>query len=98
MLVKEKAGERPVNTRGGAYPGCSLSWPDRESCSRAPPHPCLLSTLPPSPPPPPAQAVEDLQGSKVKGQEEQQAFLLSFSQESVCVCVRVHCVRTGERI
>lgn len=35
----------------------------------------------PSPPPPPAQAVGDLQGSEVRGREERQAFLLSFSQE-----------------
>lgn len=27
---------RPVNTRGGAYPGCSLSWSDRGSCSQGP--------------------------------------------------------------
>lgn len=44
----------------------------------------------PSPPPPPAQAVGDLQGSEVRGREERQAFLLSFSQEwkGKCLCAR----------
>lgn len=44
----------------------------------------------PSPPPPPAQAVGDLQGSEVKGREERQAFLLSFSLEwkGKCLCAR----------
>ena len=37
----EKPWERPVNTRGGAYSGCSLSWTGRGSCSQAP-----LSNLP----------------------------------------------------
>lgn len=43
---KEEPWERPVNTRGGAYPGCSLSWTDRGSCSQGPTTSCLLSSLP----------------------------------------------------
>lgn len=58
---------------------------------RAPPHPSLLAPLHSScvPPPPPAQAVGDLQGSKVKGREERWAFLLSFSQawKEKCLCM-----------
>lgn len=70
----------PLNTRGGAYPGCCSSCCDTGSCSQGP----TVSApfiAPPYTPPSPAQAVGDLQGSEVKGRKERQAFLLSFSQE-----------------
>lgn len=34
--VEKKTRERPLNTRGGAYPWCSLSWSDRGSCFQGP--------------------------------------------------------------
>lgn len=94
---RRKTRKRPANTRGGAYPGCSLSWSDRGSCCQGPTTSMPFITPPTNPPPPPVQAVGDLQGSEVKGREERRAFLLSFSQERkgkcLCECVGVCTVR-----
>lgn len=89
---------RPLNTRGGAYPGCS-SQPSRRGSFFSGPHHVHAFYRSPSPPPTPTQAAGDLQGSEVRGREERQAFSLSFSQDlkGKCLCARKCQERTDWR-